>query len=269
MSQSCETLALAKTIKYVRPRGNGHEYHRRVPQDVIGDPAGWQRGFDGQKIFKRSLGTTDETEVLRIADKLRLEYERRLAIARGQPDIEVPEPNLPPLSLTSDLLAEISDQIRKRTRKPWITAYLLAEQDQKHAIKLDEVIYERELFAEERKAKLMQHIDRILSGELPMPSRRRSGNRSSNRSSPTLRETLERYVSERSLRPKTKRDALKSLELFEKIVGNKRLIDLQREDFATFLSTLAKMRIGGKSPGSIERGIAPATVERRLKSLRS
>lgn len=312
---------MAAVIKHVRRRGDGYEYHRRVPQDVVRDLNALEAHFNGTKLFRRSLGTRDAGELLIAAEVKRLEYETLLAAARGKSISSVSRlPAAPLKAVTVDLLAEIADEHRLRVRRPWLNAYLLAEQSQDHADVLDQMVSEREMFAEETKALLIKQgmrgkepnhqspiqmaeelierlgldaplgsidrsqvalairngtktgqadIDQILCGDLPATPNRIQTTPTSGSGGSTLRDATNRYLADRSLRPKTKRDVLKSLEMFEQTIGNKRLDDLTREDFAQFIQSLATKQVGGRSQNSIVRMIAPATVEKRLKFLRT
>ncbi len=312
---------MAAVIKHVRRRGDGYEYHRRVPQDIVRDQNALEAHFNGAKLFRRSLGTRNVSELLMAAEEKRLEFEGILAMARGKNMSSASSMRIAPLkTVTAAMLAEIAEEHRLRIRRPWVHAYIQAEQSPEHIDVLEQMVHEREMFAEETKALLVTQgmrgtepnrqspiqmaeelvdsrgldaparsvelsqvalairngiktghadIDKILEGDLPATPTGIQVAPTSVSVGPTLRDATTRYLTDRSLRPKTQRDVLKSLEMFEDAIGNKRLVDLTRDDFARFIESLATKRVGGRSQNSIVRMIAPATVEKRLKFLRT
>jgi integrase len=116
-------------------------------------------------------------------------------------------------------------------------------------------------------------IDRLIEGGIPAPfdninhAQARPGLKKNNE--PTIRDAVTLYTTDKALRPKTARDVLRSLDLFEAVVGNKQLRDLTRKDFTSFIGHLAQKQVGGRARESIARGISPATVQKRLTFLRS
>jgi integrase len=113
-------------------------------------------------------------------------------------------------------------------------------------------------------------IDRIIAGEvLHMQPPPRLEEPSTPSCGPTLREVVELYVSDVAMTPKTRREVLVSLGLFETIVGNKALVELQRRHFTSYIEQLAKKQVGGRSSGSVARPIARDTVKKRYGFLRA
>ncbi len=310
---------MAAIIKHVRKRGTAFEYHRRVPLDVVRDESALRQHFNGSALFRRSLGS-DPARVLVEAEAKRQEYNQRLAGARSGRRDEVRE-TMPLASLrpvTKDTLADVTRQQRFLVLRPWLDAYLLAEQSAEHAEELARMRHERELSASDTRELLTspgrrsanpryesplqiaervieelnldaptgsterslvavavrqgriageRDIDRVLAGDLPAAQPAGSSKHASAVSGATLRDAVDRYLSERSLRPKTARDVHASLQLFEEAVGNKRLADLTRADFAQFIEELAKKQVGGRSKDSVPRMISPGTVQKRIRFL--
>jgi hypothetical protein len=87
--------------------------------------------------------------------------------------------------------------------------------------------------------------------------------------SPTLRQVIERYLADKRVRPKTANEIKTSLELFEATVGDKRLDDLTRDDFISYIEMLAAKRVGGRTSGSIERAASKGTIQKRVGFLRT
>jgi integrase len=112
-------------------------------------------------------------------------------------------------------------------------------------------------------------IDRIIAGELPQVEPPVGPTSVDANTSPTLREAVELYVNDVAMAPKTRREVLVSLNLFETMVGNKRLADLQRRDFTSYIEQLALKQVGGRSADSVARPIARDTVKKRYGFLRA
>lgn len=113
-------------------------------------------------------------------------------------------------------------------------------------------------------------IDRIIAGEMlhiePPP---RLEEVAAGSVGATIREVVEMYVSDVSMTPKTRREVLVSLDLFERIIGNKPLAELQRRDFTSYIEQLATKQVGGRSERSVARPIARDTVKKRYGFLRA
>jgi integrase len=257
---------------------------------------------------------------LAVADQKRREFEQKVAAARAHrmPVLGAGSAT-PPIAVTSEVIDEIRTQQRFNVLKPWLDAYLLAEQSPEHAEELARMVSEREEGASETKELLTspgmrspsggpdsplqiaerliarlnldapaggqerslvavavrqgrlageRDVDRVLAGELPAATTTRPKPRASG-SGPgfTLRDAVDRYLTDRSVRPKTAADVRTTLNLFEQTVGNKRLADLSRADFANFIEELAQKQVGGRSRDSISRMISPSTVQKRLRFL--
>lgn len=87
--------------------------------------------------------------------------------------------------------------------------------------------------------------------------------------SPTLSETVDRYLKEVRVRPQTAQEVRSSLELFGTLIGDKPLAEISRADFIRFIEEVAGKQVGGRSAGSIARPIAKGTVQKRIGGLRT
>jgi integrase len=87
--------------------------------------------------------------------------------------------------------------------------------------------------------------------------------------SPTLRETVELYLKEKRVRPKTAREIQSTLDQFDTLIGNRCLHEISRSDFIRYIEELATKQIGGRSAGSIVRSTAKGTVQKRVGFLRT
>lgn len=113
-----------------------------------------------------------------------------------------------------------------------------------------------------------REIDGLLDGTIaPKKSDTYLQNQGGDTKPITLREAVSRYLNAKQSKPKTQRDIERSLQMFEKIVGNRLLDDLTKADFREFLKVISKKTVGGRSKGSIERPISENTVKKRLKFL--
>lgn len=113
-------------------------------------------------------------------------------------------------------------------------------------------------------------VDRIIVGELLHFEPPRSLDAPVERSdAPTIRTVVELYVRDVSMAPKTQREVLSSLALFEQFVGNKSLDELHRRDFTSFIERIAQKQIGGRSDDSVSRSIAPGSVAKKHGALRT
>jgi integrase len=112
-------------------------------------------------------------------------------------------------------------------------------------------------------------IDRIIAGERPQLEAPPALYAGSSSAGPTIRDAVQRYLTDKAVRPKTAHEVETSLTLFETIVGNKELAHLTRRDFTTFIEGLAKKQVGGRSAESVVRMIGPGTVKKRLGFLRT
>jgi integrase len=306
-------------------RGGVYYYERRVPQAVMIDEASWERHFDRQKLYRKSLHTKVHAEVLRPADEARQDFERRVrsaltgAVAVHPPAVAAPViPVVPARQITPDLLAAIAEQQRSQLVRRWAAAVVAAEREEQGAEELERLRYNREMDAVHTKDLLTrpgartsspwpetpveiaeelvkrlgldavdgsmafasvvmavrqgavageEEVDKLLDGRLPaaslapVPPPAAPG--------ATLRDAVERYLSDKNVRPKTASDTRKSLVLFEQVIGRKDLSELSRSHFKQFASALGQKQVGGRSVGSVERGISPATVKKRVAFLRS
>lgn len=312
---------MASASRYVRNREGVFYYERRVPSDIVRDTAAHQRHFNGKRLFRRSLWTKDQGEAFEAAAETHRECERLIKEARGDraaPIIAPPREKL--RRVTKELIADIAAYHQLRTARPFAQAAIWAEQDEEQAEGFQQMIDDREMFAQERKQLITtrgarggtpheeapldtaerliealaldapegspqrgmisiavrdgilageKDIDRIIAGERPQlePGPALYGEPPS--SGPTLRDAVERYLADVTVRPKTAHEIETSLALFERIVGNKELAELTRRDFTDFIEELAKKKVGGRSAESIERMIGPGTVKKRLGFLRT
>lgn len=313
---------VALKVRYVSVRDGVFQYHRRVPMDIVRDTVSWERYFKRDKLFRRTLSTKNLAEVFQATAEKQREYESLVSQARGQ---ATQPPALAAVQssrrVTKNLLEGIKAYQHAVTARPFAQAYVWAEQDKEQADAFQQMVDDRELFAEGRKElltrqgarsacpsdaapldrahDLIKHlrlnapagsterslvsiairegelagekdIDRIIAGELlhvePPPQ---LDELSEEPDGPTLREVVERYVADVAMIPKTRREALVSLALFEEIVGDKRVTDLKRRDFTTYIEHLAKKQVGGRSEGSVSRPIARHTVKKRHGALRA
>lgn len=313
---------MASKVRYVVLRDGVYQFHRRVPADIIRDKVAFQRYFKSDKIFRRSLFTKDPAEVFGPAAERQREYDSLVMQARGGSARSTAAAPIRMLrKVTKELLEDIKAYQHAVTARPFAQAYMWAEQDEAQADHFQQMIEDRELFAEGRKNLLTQQgamakdapdaapidvadelvellgldapsgspqrslvsiavregalagerdIDRIIGGEMlhiqPPPSLDAPAQQSNG---PTLRDLVELYVAEVAMAPKTRREVLASLDLFEELIGNKIVADLQRRDFTSFIEQLAMKRVGGRSEGSVARPIARKTVGRRYGCLRA
>lgn len=147
---------MASKVKYVVLRKGWFQYHRRVPTDIVRDAAALERYFNGDKLFRRALGTNVADEVFETAAERQREFEQLVAAARGV--LHVPAARLARRSLrtvTKDVIADIKAFHHATTARPWIQAYVHSEQDAEEAEHFQRMIDDRELFAERRKHLLM------------------------------------------------------------------------------------------------------------------
>ncbi|MEO6151711.1 MAG: hypothetical protein ABIT09_01065, partial [Croceibacterium sp.] len=143
---------MAIKVKHVALRDGIFQYHRRVPLDIVRDVAAFETYFHSSKLFRRSLNTSDASEILRGADRRRVEFDEKVTLARGGGCVAHRSMgHVRPQKLTAQLISEISEQQRLVTLKPWIDAYLNAEQSEEHREELERMSYEREGQAEDLK----------------------------------------------------------------------------------------------------------------------
>jgi integrase len=312
---------VASASRYVRERNGVFYYERRVPQDILRDAASFQQYFKGSKLFRRSLRTKERGAAYAAAAETHRECERLVREARADritPTIAPPRERL--RQVTKDLISDIAAYHRLRTARPFAQAALWAEQDEEQAEYFQQMIDDRELFAQDRKRLITTRgarsrgpheeapldtaeqlietlgldaadgspqrglisiavrdgilagendIDRIIAGERPQLDSAPALYNQAATVGPTLRDVVERYLADVSVRPKTAHEIETSLALFEKIVGLKELSQLTRRDFTFFIEELAKKKVGGRSAESIERMIGPGTVKKRLGFLRT
>jgi integrase len=313
---------VASRVRYVSDRDGVYQYHRRVPADIVRDPTALKRFFNGDKLFRRTLSTKEAGAVFEAAAEKQREYDALVAQARASRGVlPASAPSRALRKVTKNLLDEIKAYQHAVTARPFAQAYMWAEQDAHQAEHYQQMIDDRELFAQDRKRLLTtqgatgvsapdaapmdtaaalieqlgldapvgspqrslisiavregalageRDIDRIIAGEMlhiqPPPQLEEVAASSSGI---TIREVVELYVRDVSMAPKTRREVLASLDLFEKIVGNKPLAELQRRDFTCYIEQLATKQIGGRSDGSVARPIARDTVKKRYGFLRA
>lgn len=109
-------------------------------------------------------------------------------------------------------------------------------------------------------------VDRLIEGEEVPPAPQRL---SPAEIGLTIREAVEKHLSDRSLRAKTVDEIRSSLRIFEDVIGNKSLHSLSRSDFRNYLEYLGKRTVGGRTPESVKRSTSVGTVGKRLGFLRA
>lgn len=312
---------MASGSRYVRERNGVFYYERRVPLGIVRDSAALQRHFNGSRLFRRSLRTKERGAAYAAAAATHRECEELIAAARGDraaPTIAKPRETL--RKVTKELIADIAAYHRVRTVRPFAQAAIWAEQDDDQAEHYQQMIDDRELFAQDRKQLITakgargrspngeapldtaeglvaslgldapagspelamismavrdgtlageKDIDRIIAGERPQLDAAPSLYTPAPSAGPTIRDAVQRYLTDKAVRPKTAHEIETSLVLFETIVGNKQLKELTRRDFTTFIEELAKKQVGGRSAESVVRMVGPGTVKKRLGFLRT
>jgi integrase len=108
-----------------------------------------------------------------------------------------------------------------------------------------------------------------LSAGTVFPSMPRASDASAMKTGLTIEEAARRYLAHKNLPVKTVSEVTLTLRLFKKVIGNKALDSIKREDCLAFVEHLSNHKVGGKTAGSIERTIAPGTVKKRIGFLNS
>jgi integrase len=85
----------------------------------------------------------------------------------------------------------------------------------------------------------------------------------------TLADAVDDYLTARKPAPKTIAETRLALRQFEEIIGRKSLASITRSDARQFVQHLAKVQVGGKTPGSIVRPLSRQSIKKRLRILAS
>jgi integrase len=85
----------------------------------------------------------------------------------------------------------------------------------------------------------------------------------------TLADAVDDYLIARKPAPKTIAETRLALRQFEEVVGRKSLTSITRSDGRQFVQYLAKVQVGGKTPGSIVRPLSRQSIKKRLRILAS
>ena len=80
----------------------------------------------------------------------------------------------------------------------------------------------------------------------------------------TLREAVDRHQEFKGTMPAMRSEAALTLEIFDKVVGSKRLDDLTKSDFRAFAAHLGTLSVGGTDALAIARPLTVGTVKKRL-----
>jgi integrase len=156
---------VAGHIKYIRKRSGGvYEYHRRVPRPVIDHDESFERVFKSRPLFRRSLGTRCQVEALSKGQRVNSAFEallhQAMIIAGMAHDIAAVEDRYT-RPVTETLLQSIRANFQHRRTQKWRRAKIGAESSDAIRRDLREMVDERELFAEDLRAVLLDH--RVLS----------------------------------------------------------------------------------------------------------
>lgn len=85
----------------------------------------------------------------------------------------------------------------------------------------------------------------------------------------TLADAVDDYLMARKPAPKTIAETRLALRQFEEVIGRKSLASITRSDARQFVQHLAKVQVGGKTPGSIVRPLSRQSIKKRLRILAS
>jgi integrase len=160
----CETLVrdnlefgVAATVRYVRLRKGIYQYERRVPLDIVRDADAFANHFGSVKLFRRTLDTKSLGGVHRAAVVVQDDYDQRVRLARqlAPPLVGQALAERLAVKVTPDILDSIKESQLQLVLRPWIDAYVLAEQGGEYADEFERMRDHREMFAEQRKAALL------------------------------------------------------------------------------------------------------------------
>jgi integrase len=144
---------LAAAVKYVRQRNGVYLYERRVPLGVQKQAAHYAVHFDSRPLFRRSLRTKDQVEMMAACVPVHMEFEQKLAAASGTGTLRLATslPSSPSLlrTVTQADLDELSERYRQLEVAPLERAHILADSSPKHAEEYERMVYDLELYAEE------------------------------------------------------------------------------------------------------------------------
>lgn len=307
---------MAQAARYIRQRDGVFYFVRAVPDAIRAVPAVHQKLFAGQRLFRVSLRTKEQSVALTRAAEIGAEFDRRVDEAEAKQLVRVRNPR-GTKPLTQDELNAVYDRTRAATINPWATRKLNADARPEVAEALEHDWNQFEQNAEDYKrlltdpgavsddpkqvSPLQQARDAIETegyavdegtpefGKLVGTFRAArldayaavaaimegtarpviANPPKAHRACPTIREAVEAHVEQQKPAARTVREIESTLERFVKIVGNKRLNEISRNDFRKYLAAVGSETVGGKTPGSIVRPVAQQTVEKRVAFLRA
>lgn len=144
---------MAAAVKYVRQRNGVYLYERRVPLHVQQQAAHYAVHFHSRPLFRRSLRTKDQVEMMKACLPVHLEFERKLAAVKGSgsPSTSHVSPNSIPIlrNVTQADLDALSERYRQLEVGPFERAHILADTSPAHAEEYDRMLYNLEQDAEE------------------------------------------------------------------------------------------------------------------------
>ena len=85
---------------------------------------------------------------------------------------------------------------------------------------------------------------------------------------PTITTVVRAHL-ERQDRPRTVAEFKEALQAFTQLHGDLPLNELKRSHFSAFCAEQARTVVGGRSPGSVERPMSAATIQKKVRLLRS
>lgn len=135
---------MANAIRHVTKRNGVYQYTRRVPQEVIDQPAAFEALFGGITPFRRSLRTKDQAAALIAAHEVEIDFERRVQHALGKALLSVPRRRLTP-----NLLQAIRAEQKSLVTRPYRQHLIQREQDAAHHVELDRMFEQFEMDAED------------------------------------------------------------------------------------------------------------------------
>ncbi|MDB5683630.1 MAG: hypothetical protein JWM75_1328, partial [Sphingomonas bacterium] len=149
---------MAATVPHVRKRGGVYQFERRVPESVKRHPAMFAAVFGSKPLYRRSLRTTDRSQVYAAADAANRDFESLVARATGRLQ--------PPARAGLTLLRKVTEadcdaitaHFREVAYKPLERTFLLADSSPSAAAELERVTYELEVDAEQIAAELQPGI---------------------------------------------------------------------------------------------------------------